>query len=81
MEEEIYSKDGTKEDTRYIEVRPSSELRFDILVDGYLIDMLIDDGLYAFSSQFYGNGESSICFLGKLSVEGLSLETYGGETL
>lgn len=81
MEEEIYSKDGTKEDTRYIEVRPSSELRFDILVDGYLIDMLIDDGLYAFSSQFYGSGESSICFLGKLSVEGLSLETYGGETL
>ena len=56
-------------------------LRFDILVDGYLIDMLIDDGLYAFSSQFYGSGESSICFLGKLSVEGLSLETYGGETL
>ena len=76
---EIYSNSGAKEDTRYIEVAPSSSLKFDILVDGYLIDMLIDDGRYAFSSQFFGNGESSLVIFGDAKLCGVSFVAYSSK--
>ena len=76
---EIYSNSGAKEDTRYIEVAPSSSLKFDLLVDGYLIDMLIDDGRYAFSSQFFGNGESSLVIFGDAKLCGVSFVAYSSK--
>ena len=79
MQAEIYSNSGAKEVTRYIEVAPSSSLKFDILVDGYLIDMLIDDGRYAFSSQFYKNAESSLVIFGDAKLCGVSFVAYSSK--
>lgn len=54
MDEHIKNNDGTNAETRRIHYLENMDsIHFDILIDNSCIEILINDGLYAFSSLYY----------------------------
>lgn len=58
---------------RYVKTGDLPRYYFDILIDGYVIETLINHGEYAVTSQYFSKEDNSLRFQGKCRVSGLSL--------
>ena len=64
--------------TRYVKAGDLPRYYFDILIDGYVIETLLNHGEYAVTSQYFSKGDNSLRFQGKCRVSGLSLSYLKG---
>ena len=63
-----------KDDTRYVKVGDYYHYHFDIFIDGYLIETIINHGEFALTSQYFSKGDNSLIFEGDAKVTGLRLD-------